>query len=238
MIKRFLIEEDKKYHEDTRSENQIIEDIGIFVYTIYGGSTYQAMVNYHQYKIRFKKSTNEKGAFCQVYSDIYEDNIRICNDVIIGFWPFHPSDNRCGDMELSSMKRESIEKYDDIGIYMKMLDELMEIWNFYYEHKENKPIFIRECNYKEKEKRDEIIREIENVIDSGQTEKLKPMASTIWITSYKTYNSLSKFLNESGVVYKVENDFVYIWDDYKKEFKKLIGYKYYKEKYKYLLYVL
>lgn len=61
MIKRFLIEENKKYHEDTRSENQIIEDIGIFVYTIYGGSTYQTMVNYHQYKIRFKKSTNEKG---------------------------------------------------------------------------------------------------------------------------------------------------------------------------------
>lgn len=120
-------EDDKNYYDDTRSEAEMINDLGI-LYAIFG-STYQTALNYHVYKIRFKRQTSKNGAFYRVYSDIYEDNIRICKDIIIGFWPFNFGDDRCGDMQFASMSSDSIEKYNNgcTSLYVTLLDGLKDI---------------------------------------------------------------------------------------------------------------
>lgn len=121
-------EDDKNYYEDTRSEAEMINDLGI-LYAIFG-STYRTVLNYHVYKIRFKKQTTQNSAFYRVRSDIYEDNVRICKDIIIGFWPFHMGDDRCGNMEFaSSINYDSVEKYNNgcTYFYLTLLDELKDI---------------------------------------------------------------------------------------------------------------
>lgn len=83
-----------------------------------------------------------------------------------------------------------------------------------------------------------MIDKIENEIDNGKMKHLETRASKLAIHAYKPYHVLSKFLDESGVVYKVESSGVYIWDYKQKTFRKLVGYKYSKETYNYCLYLL
>ena len=248
-------EEDKNYYEDTRSEEEMINDIGI-LYAIFG-STYQTALNYHIYKIRFKKQTTKEGAFYRVYSDIYEDNIRICKDIIIGFWPFHFGDDRCGDMEIASMNRDAFEKYHNgcISIYVRLLDGLMDIWNFYFDNQNSTPMLngpvlgYLESSHQSsdnnkpkvqlnKKQRKEIIENTEKEIDSGKVKYWASRASKLVIMAYEPYQSLSSFLEESGVVYKVETSGVYIWDYEQKEFGKIVGYEYSRATCRYCLYLL
>ena len=249
-------EEDKNYYEDTRSETEMINDLGI-LYVIFG-STYQTVLNYHVYKIRFKKQISKNGAFhrfyddafYRVYADIYEDNIRINKDVIIGFWPHHVGDYRCGDMECGW---DSDDKYSSGCpiIYSTLLDELKDIWNFYFDNKNALPMFtgyeldnLENGNNDKfqsklnKEQRKEIIDKTENEIDSGKMKYLESGASEFVIKVYKNYNNLSNFLDESGVVYKVETSGVYIWDYDEKQFGKLVGYDYNKSTCRYCLYLI
>lgn len=249
-------EDDKNYHDDTRSEAEMIKDLGI-LYAIFG-STYQAALNYHVYKIRFKKQIDKDGAFYRVYSDIYEDNIRICKDIIIGFWPSRFGDDRCGDMEFGTMNSNAIEKYNNghIGLYIRLLDGLMDIWNFYFDNQNALPMLtgpvvdcLESCYQTSsnnnsltvqlnKEQRKAIIDKIENEIDSGQMKSLEYRASKLVITAHKPYHTLNKFLEEFGVVYIVESSGVYIWDYYQKKFGKLVGYEYNIATCRYSLYLL
>lgn len=248
-------EDDKNYYEDTRSELEMIDDLGI-LYAIFG-STYQTALNYHVYKIRFKRQTTKDGAFYRVYSDIYEDNIRICKDIIIGFWPFHFGDDRCGDMQLASMNSNSIEKYNNgcASLYVTLLDELKDIWNFYFDSQNAVPMITEtifgylESSYQSssnnklnvqlnQEQRKEIIDKTENEIDSGKMKHLESKASKFVITAYKPYNTLSEFLEESGVVYKVELSGVYILGYREEDFGKLVGYEYSRSTRRYCLYLL
>lgn len=248
-------EEDRNYYEDTRSEEEMINDLGI-LYTIFG-STYKTALNYHIYKIRFKKQTNKEGAFYRVYADIYEDNFRICKDIIIGFWPFYFNDDKCGDMQFATYDSRNIEKYDNgcSYLYVKLLDGLKDIWNFYFDNQISVPMLTESVmNYIEsdssqsskeglevqlnKEQRKKIIDEVEREIDSGKTKNLKFMATKFIIMAYEPYDVLSDFLDESGVVYKVETSGVYILDCKRNTFKKLVGYEYNSSSCRYCLYLL
>ena len=247
-------EDHKNYHEDTRSEAEMINDLGV-LYAIFG-STYQTTLNYHVYNIRFKRQTSKDGAFYRVYSDIYEDNIRICKDIIIGFWPFNFGDDRCGDMQFASMNSNSIEKYDNgcVILYVTLLDELKDIWNFYFDNRSAIPMLTGsvlgylESSYQSssnnklkvqlnQEQRKEIIDKTENEIDSGKMKHLEFMAYKFAIMAYKPYNTLSEFLEEAGVVYKVETSGVYILDG-KNNFGKLVGYEYDRSTCRYCLYLI
>lgn len=89
-----------------------------------------------------------------------------------------------------------------------------------------------------KKQRKEIIDKTENEIDSGTMKSLECKASKLPIMDYKQYDTLSKLLEESGIVYKVETSGVYILDYWKKEFGKLVGYEDDREKHTYFLYLL
>ena len=244
---------DQNYHEDTRSEEEMINDLGI-LYAILG-STYQTVLNYHVFKIRFKKQAPKDGAFYRVYSDVYEDNIKICENIIIAFWPLHFGDDRCNDIHFTSMSSDLIKKYNNgcSHLYIKLFSELINLWNFYFDNQTSVPMISRtivsciESDYQNstiiqvqlnKEQRNNIIEHIENTIDSGKMKYLESAASKIFIGAYEPYHILSEFLEESGVVYKVETSGVYIWDYFKKTFKKLVGYEYSNSKCSYCLYLL
>ena len=242
-------EADKNYHEDTRSESEMIKDLGI-LYAIFG-STHQTTLNYHVFKIRFKKQTEKNGAFYRVYSDIYEDDIRICKDIIIGFWPARFGDDRCGDMEFSSRSPKSIEKYNNgcSSLYNRLLEGLVGIWNFYFENQipmlKGPVAGYLESGFQSltnnypniqlnQEQRKTIIEKTEDEIKSGKMKELECIASKLSVEAYKQYQTLSSFLEESGVVYMVDTSGVYIWDQ--KKFRKLVGYEY--STYRYYLFVL
>ena len=244
-----LIFEDAKYL-DKRSEIELIKDLGI-IYVIFG-STYQTILNYHVYRIRFKKQILKEGAFCRVNADIYEDSVKICSDMVIGFWPLSFFDYRCSDLEFST-KESFYKKYCNMcpSIYEVLLKELQNIWNFcfcnqnmvsmienyinsyieiFYVHTEHKKL--------SKEQRSKVIESTERKIDSGEYTHLKCKLSEIQIDSYKQYETLEHFLNESGVVYIVESLGIYIWDYYRKRFGKLVGYEYNMARCRYYLYLL
>lgn len=244
-------EEDLNYHEDSRFEEEMVRDLGV-LYAIFG-STYKTYLNYHEYKIRFKKQTDKDYAFYRVYSDIYEDNIRIVKDVIIGFWPYNLGDDVCGDMEFAFMNSNNRAKYNNgcSIIYTKLLDGLKEIWNLYFDSElllagpvvnyiedKNKNSSKNEAEIQLNEKqREEVITRVEEAIDSGKMRYLEFNACNIQVQAYKPYNSLSEFLNESGVVYLVEKNGIYIWNAWQERYGMLVGYEYYRPIHTYTLYL-
>lgn len=235
-----------KYQNDTRSEKEMIDNLGV-LYAIFG-STYQTVLNYHVYQIRFKKQTTlDEDAFYQAYADIYEDEVRICEDVIIGFWPWSLGDDRCGDMQFAAMNADSIKKYDTfVGVYLGLLNELKDIWNLYFDEGTNLKLTGPVVNYIESScqspvdnkpkvqlnlhQRREVISKFENEIDTDKMKYLESVAVKYNVTVSNKYNNLIEFLEESGVIYAVETTGIYIWNDYKGKFGKLIGYKYRKNK--------
>lgn len=228
-----------QYSKDTRIEADIIRELGI-IYMIFG-STYQTLLNYHIYKIRFKRKTHDQGSFARVYSDIYEDDIRICEDVIIGFWPLKYGDDRCRDIEFSSMHNYCIKKYDNgcSVLYEKLINELKDIWNTYFDEQSDVPLLSGKIdNYLEtgtnyyalekelsKDERKQIVSKVENELKNVQINRLKLFASPIVIWAYDMYKDLNEFLEQSGVVYIVKSDGIYIWNYIKNDYGKLVGYQ-------------
>lgn len=230
------------YQEETRTEERLVMDLGV-LYTIFG-STYCTVLNYHVFKIRFKNQIERQEAFYRVLSDIYEDDICIAKDVNIGFWPFRFGDTRCGDMEFSEQYLNTIKKYSNgcTWLYLTLMAELKERWNDYFD---NNTLFLiggvegllgtsqkNEVNVQlTKEQREKIIQEVEFSCKSCKYY----YSDKICFRSYVAYDSLNDLLEESGVVYKVEPDGVYILNFFKKKFQKLVNYK--REKMNYTLYV-
>lgn len=233
------LEADAEFHEDFRSESEMIRDLGI-LYMIFG-STYQTTLNYHVYNIRFKKQTDKSSSFYRCYADIYEDDIKICDDIIIGFWPFKCGDYQCGDIEFASMSRNSIIKYNNgcFILYIKLLEGLKDIWNGYFDEHGSLPLLtINVSGYIENfaqndikiqltsAQRREIITQVERNLG-----KLKSCSTPIEVRAYKSYSNLLEFLEESGVVYQVQSDGVYIWNYLKRNFGKLVGIEHHKARY-------
>lgn len=243
------------YQEDTRSEAEMLHDLGI-LYAIFG-STYQTVLNYHVYKIRFKKQTTREHAFYRVYSDIYEDNVRICKNVIIGFWPYHLGDDKCGDMEFSCTDYTSVAKYANGYnlLYKTLLDGLMDIWNMYFDTSPSLPrlpgpTFATLQSGKSHssrnmpdiqltpEHRQKMISKVENDITTGKMHYFLRASKPLLIMAYKPFRSLSELLENAGVVYKVDSTGVYIWDYFEKKFGQLVGYEHLSKSNNYVFYLL
>lgn len=241
-------EDNKTYQEDTRTVDELVKDLGI-LYAIFG-STYQTVLNYHVFKIRFQKHLkNDRGAFYRVSADIYEDDLRICKGINIGFWPARFGDDLCGDMEFSLPERECSEKYTNgcSIIYTKLLEGLKDMWNQYFTDKI--PMLTGQvsnalekstnpqCHFMPNE-REKIIEQIEKDIDTGRMKSFQEYAIKMAVGAYTPFSSLQEFLENSGVVYKVEKSGIYIWNLYHKRFGKLVGYEYHEDIRQYTLYLL
>lgn len=242
-------EEDTAYREETRTIDELIRDLGI-LFAIFG-STYQTVLNYHVYKIRFlKQLTNRRGAFYRVSANIYEDDLRICKNINIGFWPAHYGDDTCGDMEYSLPEFECSEKYNNgcSLIFVKLLEGLKDIWNQYFANQSFAPMLTGhtsgileksnnpQSHFQPKERR-EIIEQVERDMDAGRLKTWEMQAYKMSVGAYQPFSTLLDFLENSGVVYKVENSGIYIWNLHRKRFGKLMGYQYSKELRQYTLYL-
>ncbi len=246
-------EGNKNYYEDCRSENELVYDLGI-LYAIFG-STYQTVLNYHVYKIRFKRQIDKGFAFYRVRADVYEDDVRICENVNIGFWPASFGDDKCGDMEFSIMSPHSVEKYNNgcNNIYLKLLDGLKDLWNQYFDEQSAKSMYdiagYIESGYQNsddrkpevqltKEQRNEVIKKTDEDIDLGLMKNLEYVAGKIAVKAYKPYGNLQVLLEESGVVYKVNTMGPFVWNNTREKFEKLVGYEYDRDRRIYTLYLL
>ncbi len=229
--------------EDTRSEEQMISDLGV-LYTIFGNS-YKTRINYHEFVINFKKLTEKQGAFCRCFVDIYEDKVNICRNVIIGFWPFRFKSDRCSDMEFASVSVADIKKYNNgcSMLYTRLSEELMDIWNSFFDERKsvsNPEImdgskFPVQKSFKaelSKEQRLQIIKREEKNIGSGKLRDLKRKARCMTIICNINFFSLDQFLECSGVVYEVKEEGVYICDG------RLIGCEYDSISARYSLYLV
>jgi len=224
--------------DDGRSEESMINDLGV-IYAIFG-STYETYINYHVYVVRFKRQTDKEQAFFRVYVDIYEDGTLICDDVIIGFWPYHQGDSFCGDMQFSSMDAESIKKYDNgcTHIYKKITWELKNLWNSYFEEPllmipEMSGRFFEESNEIKmalsQEERDRIVEYTHRFVWNSEVAIRDEFVHKSLVQAYKPFRNLNDFLKNSGVVYKVEEGDVLIWNIFnekKEEYCKLLSIKY------------
>ncbi len=235
---------EKLYQDDTRTEEQLIKDLGILYLIL--GSTYCTVLNYHVFKVRFKKQKEKREAFYRVLSDVYEDDICIAENITIGFWPFRFGDTKCGDLEISSS--HSIKKYNSgcTWLFLTMISELKEIWNDYFDSTQlltRRVAGFLENSQKEevteqlsKEQRMQVIKQVELGFKNFRKEDYYGV-ETISFSDCKIYENLNSLLEYSGVVYKVENDGVYILDFFEKRFRKLLNYKYDSEFADYILYV-
>ncbi len=225
-------EEDLNYHEEKRSEEELTEKLGI-LYLIFG-STYQTYFNYHIYKTRLINQVEKSAAFMRVKANVYEDDILICKEITIGFWPMHYGDDRVGDMEWSvDDSTKTFKKYTNgCALYLnKILREMQDLWNSYFDEVQKVPLIAGKNDYHNniatsmtKERRREVIQKVEKEIDSRQIKKnIKTV--NVWVKTYKKYSTLEELLENSGVVYQVEEDAVLIWADDQNDFMKLIDYE-------------
>ncbi len=235
------------YQEDTRTEEQLIKDLGV-LYLIFG-STYCTVLNYHTYKIRFKNQREKQEAFYRVFAEVYEDDICICKNITIGFWPFRFGDTKCGDMEMST-QLHGIYKYNYgcTWLYLTILSELQEIWNDYFDSTQlltrRVDGFLENSKKEElkeqlsKEQRIQVIKQVELGFKNFRVEYYYNQVEEIGFDSDKSFESLNDLIDYSGVVYKVESDGVYIFNYFKKTFQKLLNCVYDGNFAKYTLYVL
>lgn len=155
------------------------------------------------------------------------------------------------------MNTDSTKKYDNgcCILYKILIDGLKDIWNFYFDNQNAVPMitgtvlgYLESGNQNSsndelkvqlnREQRKEIIDKTESEIDAGKMKHLERMASRFAINAYNRYNTLSEFLEESGVVYKVEMSGVYILINKKRGFEKLVGYEYCELTRSYCLYLI
>ena len=228
--KWFDYEEPEEYYkEETRSVDELIKDLGV-LYLIFG-STYRTYFNYHVYKVRFLKEIEKYGAFFRVKANIYEDNKLICKGIQIGFWPFHRGDDKVRDMEWSA-KDNVFKKYETIprkGFLQKILIELQELWNSYFDEEveklpDMKMIKSQEDNFltvtMSKEERRRKIREIAQNLYPQKFDKKKD----ILISTDNQYKDLAEYLEKSGLVYEVRENAIYVWHSHYNRYFKLVGY--------------
>ena len=217
---------------DNRTEEQLMDDLGI-IYAIFG-RIYKKSFNYHEYTIHFKRlAESEKEVFCRVYADIYEDAMLIANNIVIAFCPYHHGDTICGDMGFSSYSENSFKKYIINGssvLYHYLIDDLKDIWNYYFGLV---PLRIEKTADHEMQKvltadeRDKVIARVDRQLSEG--------ISKLWVPRYLIkekgfytrvyYNTLDSFLKESGIIYLVKEDGVYIFYEAEKAYLKLIDIK-------------
>lgn len=244
--------EDDRYHAETRTDDELLRDIGV-LYLIFG-STYQTYLNYHVYKIRFLKQVDKEGAFMRVKVNVYEDDILICREVVIGFWAFHYGDDFVGDMECSTYTSSSMLKYDNgsWAYLQKIMDEMKDMWNSYFDEAKmplmlgmNVAGYIGDGRRAEEldislteEQRLEVIKRVEKELMASEW---RPRgAVTYWLNVYKPYSDLEDLLTLSGIVYQVTKSGVFIWNEDRKSYWKLVGIDGYTKKMggHYVLYLL
>lgn len=224
-------EPEPDFMEDNRTDEQLMDDLGI-IYAIFG-RFYKKTFNYHEYTIHFiRLAENEAEAFCRVHANIYEDAMLIANNIVIKFSPFHHGDTICGDMGISSYSENGFKKYMRNGssvLYQYLISDLKDIWNYYFglvplrieataDHGMQKVLTATE--------RDEVIARVDRQLSEGRTP---------WVPQYLIkemrfycrvyYNTLESFLKESGIIYIVKKDGVYIFFDTEKTYLKLIDIK-------------
>ncbi len=224
-------EPEPDFMEDNRTDEQLMDDLGI-IYAIFG-RFYKKNFNYHEYTVHFKRlCESHYECFCRVSADIYEDSILIAYNIEIAFWPLNHGDTICGDMGISSRSENGFRKYITNGssvLYQHLLYDLKDIWNYYFGLV---PLRL-EANAHEMKKtlsateRDAVISRVERQLINGE--------GRCWITRHSIkemgfytrayYNTLESFLKESGIIYKVEEDGVYVLynDEDEREYLKLIG---------------
>ena len=219
------------FMSDNRTEEQLMDDLGI-IYAIFGRN-YKKTFNYHEYTIHFQKLRERGESFCQVYADIYEDAMLIANNIVIEFWPFHHGDTICGEMGISSCSERNFIRYMRNGsslLYQYLISDLKDIWNYYFGLV---PLRIEAKADHEMQKaltatgRDEVIARVDR--------QLSEVGRTLCIPQYLRenmgfytrdfYPDLKTFLEESGIIYEVREDGVYIFydDDKTRSYMKLIG---------------
>lgn len=230
------------YEKDTRSEQQIATDLGI-LYVIFG-STYCTFLNYHTYKIRFIRKTDKQSAFYRVYADIYEDDIRICHNIIIGFWPWNYGNDRCGDMQMASSDDECFigKYYYCYDVYTVLLNKLKDLWNSYFDNQSSVPLisspirgylgnFSLPKTQLSKKQREAIIEKVRLENHSRDLNELKRNCNRYIIYTDKKFRKFQTFLENSGVVYQVQEDGIYIFDCIKESYGKLMGMQFQKGTY-------
>ena len=84
----------------------------------------------------------------------------------------------------------------------------------------------------------EVIECVENEIRNGRMEELEEKGQKTEIITDKLYDTLQEFLEESGVIYRIESDGVYVWKYLNEEYGKLVGYAYDKRKARYIICIL
>lgn len=215
---------------DNRTEEQLMDDLGI-IYAIFG-QIYKKSFNYHDYTIHFiKLAENEDEAFCRVYANIYEDSMLIANNIVIAFWPFHHGDTICGDMGISSYSERGFIRYMRNGsslLYHHLVSDLKDIWNYYFGLV---PLRI-EAKADSEMQRALTAEERSQVIEQVEQQMWK---ETSWVSQYLRknmgfytrffYPNLKSFLEESGIIYQVREDGVYIFYNEYQRYMKLISYK-------------
>ena len=229
------------YHKEERHlkcqrEDELKKEYEVF------GKTYQTILNYHILTVVFKRTAERQQALERVYADIYEDGNIICEDVIIGFWKINLKSKICDNVEMTITNSQKIKRYNNgcSDVFDILLERLKNIWNCHFYYTEmpldyNELDGVEEKQFDEAERK-EIIEQVEEYIDSGKAQEYLCRAYKIDIRAQRKFRTLYEFLNESGIVYKIGEEGVYIYDAVLKKFAVLVGYEY--SEYGYDLYLL
>jgi len=217
---------EKEFKGDSRTEEQLMKDLGV-IYAIFG-RIYKTSFNYHNYIIHFLRlCENQDASFCRVYANIYEDDILIAKEITIGFWPYHKNDTICGDMETASYYSDSFLKYDNGSsvLYQHLVSGLKDIWNFYFGLI---PLRIESTTHSvetllTKEERDEIVHRVGEKIWKKKSNVPQYLKKNMFFYVRASYTSLEEFLEESGIIYRVKEDGVYIFCNDSGTYLKLIS---------------
>ena len=228
---KFTYRNEANFRDDNRSDEQLMDDLGI-IYAIFG-RIYKKTFNYHDYIIHFLKQCEKGNSFCSVLVDIYEDSTLIAKNIVLSFWPCHFGDTICGDMGFSSYSENSFKKYIINGssvLYHYLVDNLKDIWNYYFGLV---PLRIEKTADHEMQKvltadeRDKVIARVDRQLSEGISKLWVPryLIKEKWFYTRVYYNTLDSFLKESGIIYLVKEDGVYIFYDAEKGYLKLIDIK-------------
>lgn len=115
------------YHD--RTPEQMYEEFGV-LYLIFG-EMYKTYIYGHHYKLEFvKRAEDQEPAFYRVHAKLYEDEEMICDDIIVGFWPWNCGGTRCEDMEFAIYDRG----YKRGAPYIEISCCLRDVWNYFFDH--------------------------------------------------------------------------------------------------------
>ena len=114
-------------------------------------------------------------------------------------------------------------------LYQYLISDLKDIWNYYFGLV---PLRIEERADRELQRvltateRDEVITRVDHQLSEGRTPWIPQcLIKEMGFYCREYYNTLESFLKESGIIYLVKKDGVYIFFDTEKTYLKLIGIK-------------